>query len=158
MNRCSFTGRITKDLAIKETTSGTKLLGFDIAVQRDFKNSDGEYDTDFIRCLAFKGAAEFLTNYAKKGYLVTVSGRLQNNNFEREDGTTNYGMQLLVNEIDASTLFLNKGKNDDQQDSYQQQATESRGQSTQTSSKSNGDNPFANANGPIDITDDDLPF
>ncbi|PTK45883.1 single-stranded DNA-binding protein, partial [Staphylococcus nepalensis] len=54
MNLCVFTGRITKDLSIVESRSGTKVLPIDIAVQRKYKNQNGEYDTDFIICIAFK--------------------------------------------------------------------------------------------------------
>lgn len=158
MNQSTYVGRLTKELDIKETKSGTKVLPFDIAVQRDFKNSNGEYDTDFISCLAFNKTAEFLVNYAKKGYLIGVEGRMQNNNYEREDGSTNYGMQLIVKGIDTSILFLNKGKGTNEaQDTSQSQ----RGQSnaaTQSNTQPSGSNPFSNANGPIEIQDDDLPF
>lgn len=69
MNLCVFTGRITKDLSIVESRSGTKVLPFDIAVQRKYKNQNGEYDTDFISCIAFKATAEFIEQYAKKRLL-----------------------------------------------------------------------------------------
>lgn len=152
MNQSTYVGRLTKELDIKETKSRTKVLPFDIAVQRDFKNSNGEYDTDFISCLAFNKTAEFLVNYAKKGYLIGVEGRMQNNNYEREDGSTNYGMQLIVKGIDTSILFLNKGKGtNEEQDTSQTQ----RGQSN---TQPSGSNPFSNANGPIEIDDSDLPF
>lgn len=153
-NDCKFIGRITKDLEIRESTNGTKILPFDIAVQREFKNSNDEYETDFISCIAFNKTAEFLNNYAKKGYLIGVEGYLQNNNFERQDGTTNYGMQLKVTKVNSQILFLNKEKSTnsaDQTDSTQ------RGQNTATNQTSSN-NPFTNANGPIDISDDDLPF
>lgn len=165
-NYAAYTGRITKDLDIKTTQTGTMVLPFDLAVQRDFKNSDGEYDTDFISCLAFNKTAEFLANYAKKGYLLKVSGRMQNNNFKREDGTINYGMQLIVNSVDSQILFLNKSEdsqNNNNQNNYNQfNQQQQRGQAQP---KQNGwqqqqqqNSPFANANGPIDINDDDLPF
>ncbi|MCC2087932.1 single-stranded DNA-binding protein [Mammaliicoccus sciuri] len=169
-NLCTFTGRITKDLNLKTSQTGKELLNFDLAVQRDYKNNDGEYDSDFISCIAFGKTAEFITNYAKKGYLMSVEGRMQNNNFTREDGTTNYGMQLIVKSVDSSVLFLNKNEdkqtsqqqNNGYQNNYNQYNQQQRGQ---VQPKQNGwqqqqqqNSPFANANGPIDINDDDLPF
>lgn len=161
MNLCVFTGRITKDLSIVESRSGTKVLPFDIAVQRKYKNQNGEYDTDFISCIAFKATAEFIEQYAKKGYLVTVKGEMRNNNFTRDDGTTNYGMQLVVDEIDTATLFINKKQSDKQQDSYYNanNTKQQYGQNNTNQKQSvNDNNPFANSNGPVDIQDDDLPF
>ncbi|MFI3132041.1 single-stranded DNA-binding protein [Mammaliicoccus sciuri] len=157
-NDCKFIGRITKDLELKHSVNGTPLLPFDIAVQREFKNSNDEYETDFISCIAFNETAEFINNYAKKGYLIGVEGDLQNNNFERQDGTMNYGMQLKVNKVNSQILFLNKEKSTN---SANQEGSTQRGQNTTTNqnvSQTNSNNPFINANGPIEINDDDLPF
>lgn len=148
MNLLIISGRITKDLELKEAKNGNSVLSFDVAVQRDYKNKQtNEYDTDFISCLATGSRAEFLANHAAKGYFVQLTGRFQNNNYERQDGTTNYGQQMIVNQIDAPTLFINKNENKPKQSNNQSQHT---------------DNPFTNglqnANGPIDIDDSDLPF
>lgn len=179
-NTCNFTGRITKDLELKTTQNGREILNFDLAVQRDFKNSNGEFDSDFISCLAFGKTAEFIANYAKKGYMMNVEGRMQNNNFTRDDGTTNFGMQLIVNSVDSGILFLNKNE-DKQNNQQQQQQQQNNGyqnngyqnngynqqqQRGQAQPKQNGwqqkqqqnNNPFANANGPIEIDDESLPF
>ncbi|WP_239733717.1 MULTISPECIES: single-stranded DNA-binding protein [unclassified Mammaliicoccus] len=157
-NDCKFIGRITKDLELKESTNGTKYLLFDIAVQRRFKNNEDEYESDFINCIAFNKTAEFINNYAKKGYLIGVEGEIQNNNHERQDGTINYGTQLKVNKVNSQILFLNKEKSTN---SANQEGSTQRGQNTTTNqnvSQTNSNNPFINANGPIEINDDDLPF
>lgn len=149
-----ISGRITKDLELKEAKNGNSILSFDVAVQRDYKNKQtNEYDTDFISCLATGSRAEFLANHAAKGYFVQLTGRFQNNNYERQDGTTNYGQQMIVNQIDAPALFMNKNENSNNVSQGQQ-----RGNKNQQSGNASSNNPFANANGPIDITDDDLPF
>lgn len=86
---------------------------------------------------------------------------MRNNNFTRDDGTTNYGMQLVVDEIDTATLFINKKQSDKQQDSYYNanNTKQQYGQSKTNQKQSvREDNPFTNANGPVDIEDDDLPF
>lgn len=144
-NSLLISGRITKDLEPKQTQNGKTVLPFTVAVQRDFKNkSTNEYDTDFIQCLAVANTAEFLIKHAEKGYFVSLQGRIQDNNYEKDDGTTNYGKQMIVSQVDAPTLFLNKNGTQEQQIGTNNQQT--------------GNNPFANANGPIDITDSDLPF
>lgn len=153
MNDCKFIGRITKETEMRVTQSGTDILSFDIAVQRKFKNNDGEYESDFIRCVAFKKTAEFIQKYAKKGYLMAVTGEMRNNNYEDQNGVKHYGMQLIVNNVDSHVLFLNK-KNEDGQ---QQQSSQSSYTQPQTTTGQNN-NPFSNATGPIDINDDDLPF
>ena len=177
-NTCNFTGRITKDLELKTTPNNTNMLNFDLAVQRDFKNSNSEFDTDFISCLAFGKTAEFIANYASKGYMMNVEGRMQNNNFTRDDGTTNFGMQLIVNSVDSGVLFLNKNEdrqnnqqqqNNNQNNGYQNNGYQNNGynqqqqQRGQAQPKQNGwqqqqqnNNPFGN--GPVEIDSDDLPF
>lgn len=157
-NECKFIGRITKDLEIKTSASGTTFLPFDIAVQREFKNSNDEYETDFISCIAFNKTAEFLNNYAKKGYLIGVKGELRNNNFERQDGTINYGMRLNVTKVNSQILFLNKEKSTKSADQEGNVQSGQRSKTNQSPNQSSGSNPFSNANGPIDISDDDLPF
>lgn len=157
-NDCKFIGRITKDLELRESTNGTKYLLFDIAVQRRFKNNEDEYESDFINCIAFNKTAEFINNYAKKGYLIGVEGEIQNNNRERQDDTINYGTQLKVNKVNSQVLFLNKEKS---ANSTNQSGNAQNGQINKTNQGSyqpSSSNPFSNANGPIDINDDDLPF
>ena len=154
MNLLIISGRITKDLEIKETKNGNKILPFDVAVQRDFKNKQtNEYDSDFISCLATGSRAEFLANHAAKGYFVQLTGRFQNNNYERQDGTMNYGQQMIVNQVDSPTLFLNKNENNSNVSQGQQ-----RGNNNQQTGNAADDNPFANNNGSVDVNPDDLPF
>ncbi len=152
MNDCKFIGRITKEPEMRVTSSGTGLINFELAVRRSYKNQNDEYEADFIRCIAFKKTAEFINNYARKGYLMAVAGEMRNNNYEDQNGVKHYGMQLIVNNVDSQVLFQSK-KNDDSH----QQSSQPTYSSTQTSAGQNN-NPFNNATGPIDISDDDLPF
>lgn len=177
MNFSVYTGRIATDLEVKQTQGGRSVLPFTIAVQRDYKNkSTGEYDTDFFRCLATGGSAEFLENYGGKGYMVGLQGKMQNNNYEKQDGTQVESSQLIVSNVDAGILFLNKNEINNKQ-AYSQNANnqpqQQRGQAKQTQPQNNWqqqqqqnnqqapkqqDNPFANTDGPIVISDSDLPF
>lgn len=152
MNDCKFIGRITKEPEYRVTSSGTRLINFELAVRRSYKNQNDEYEADFIRCIAFKKTAEFINNYARKGYLMAVAGEMRNNNYEDQNGVKHYGMQLIVNNVDSQVLFQSK-KNDDSQ---QQSSQSSYSQPSHTTTGQNT-NPFNNS-GPIDISDDDLPF
>ena len=77
LNQSILVGRIVKDPEIRETENGNKVTNITLAVQRPYKNIDGEYDTDFISCVLWKGVAESTAEYCKKGDLIGVRGRIQ---------------------------------------------------------------------------------
>lgn len=79
LNQTVIVGRITQDLEIKELENGVKISVITLAVPRSFKNENGEYDTDFIPCILWKGIAENVKEYCKKGDIVGVKGRVQSN-------------------------------------------------------------------------------
>lgn len=106
MNKVILIGRLTKDIDLKSTTAGVMVTSFDIAVKQEFKNSDGEYGTDFFKCTVFRGGAEYLSNYAKKGTLISVEGRLKNNSWEK-DGEKRYSTEIIC----ESVKVLSSGKN-----------------------------------------------
>lgn len=84
MNNVILIGRLTKDLEIKEVGEN-KVINFTLACQRNYKNADGEYDTDFISCVAWNGIAENMSEYIKKGDLVSVRGTLITSSYEKDD-------------------------------------------------------------------------
>ena len=73
------------DPELRETDNGNKVTNVTIAVPRSFKNINGEYDTDFVSCVLWKGIAESTANYCKKGDLVGVKGRLQTREYETDN-------------------------------------------------------------------------
>src|SRR5690625_7798044 len=77
INRVTLVGRLTKDVDLRYTQNGIAVANFSIAVQRNFKNQNGDYDADFINCVVWRKPAENLANYMKKGSQVGVDGRLQ---------------------------------------------------------------------------------
>lgn len=77
LNQVILVGRIVQDLEIKELESGKKAVKITLAVPRSWKNVNGEYDTDFIDCIAFGGIAENTKEYCEKGDLIGVKGRVQ---------------------------------------------------------------------------------
>lgn len=152
LNRVVMVGRLTKDPEFRTTPSGVDVANFTLAVNRNFTNAQGEREADFINVVVFKNQAQNVNKYLSKGKLAGVDGRMQSRSYENKEG-----QRVFVTEVAADSVqFLEpKNSNNVQQDSYQQQANQQRGQSQ---AKPKGDNPFANANGPIGIQDDDLPF
>ena len=99
MNQIMLIGRITNELEPKYTQQGTAVVKFGIAVDRDRKNAQGEKETDFINCVVFGKAAEFLTNYAGKGKLIAVSGRLRTGSYTTQDGKKVYTTDVVAEKV-----------------------------------------------------------
>lgn len=153
INRVVLVGRLTKDPEFRTTQSGVDVATFTLAVNRNFTNAQGEREADFINIIVFRKQAHNVNNYLSKGKLAGVDGRIQSRSYENQEGR-----RIFVTEVVADSVqFLEpKNSNGGQQDNYQQQTQSQtqRGQNT----KPQGQNPFANTNDPIDISDDDLPF
>lgn len=107
LNQTVIVGRLVSDPQIHETESGKKVSNVTIAVPRSFKNANGEYDTDFISCVLWKGIAENTAEYCKKGDLVGVKGRLQSREYETEE-TFNRIVELVAEKV--TFLSSNKSK------------------------------------------------
>lgn len=90
LNQIALVGRIVKNPEVSETGNGKKFCLITLAVSRIYKNSDGEYETDFINCRLWGDTAENTAKYCQKGDLVGVKGRLQSGSYENEKGTQFY--------------------------------------------------------------------
>ena len=86
INRVILTGRLTNNPELKYTTSGNAVATFNLAVNRQFKNQNGEREADFIRCIIWRKSAENLTNFTHKGSLIGVEGRIQTRSYEHQQG------------------------------------------------------------------------
>ena len=95
INHVVVVGRITKKPELKFTANGTKYTQFTVAVQRNFKNKDGEYEADFINCRLWRTAAENFAKFADKGSLVGIEGRIQTSSYDK-DGKTVYITEVLA--------------------------------------------------------------
>ena len=101
-NTCVLVGRLTRDLELKGEE--VKVARFTLAVNRNFKNKDGEYEADFIPCVCFGSTAERLVEYCKKGDMIGVKGSIQSYMYEK-DGYKNYGVEVSVERLSfLSTL------------------------------------------------------
>jgi len=85
LNQIVLVGRITRDIVVNKSEKGNKVATISLAIPRSFKNSEGNYDTDFVDCVAFDVIAENTKEYCKKGDIVGVKGRVQSRVIEKED-------------------------------------------------------------------------
>lgn len=99
MNAVQLLGRFTRDNDFKELGS-TSVFRNNIAVQRNFKNKDGERESDFINVVAFGELAKLLNQYFGKGQQIVVQGRIQTGSYDKEDGTRVYTTDVIVNQFD----------------------------------------------------------
>jgi len=100
MNKLILKGRISTDIEIKFTQSNKKIAKFSVAVRRDFRNQQGEYESDFFNCSAFGNTAEFLEKYFTKGQEILLIGRLQNRSWETESGEKRYATDVIVDNVE----------------------------------------------------------
>lgn len=106
MNLVEIIGNITKDIELKETSTGVKYTRFSIAVNRPTKNEEGEYETDFFNVIAWRKTAEFISNYFGKGRKIAIVGRLQQNSYDDNEGNHRTSVEIVANEV----YFLDKKK------------------------------------------------
>lgn len=99
VNNVVLIGRLTKDVELKSTTNGMSVCSFMLAVNRNFKNNNGEYEADFINCVAFKGTADFMNQYLNKGNQISVTGRIQTRNYDNDQGQKVYITEIIANEV-----------------------------------------------------------
>ena len=99
INKAVVIGNITRDPELRKTKDNKSTCGFTIAVQRNFKNADDEYDSDFINCVAWSHSAEYLCNYAHKGDMIAVSGRIQTRKYKNQEGNTIYVTEIMCDDV-----------------------------------------------------------
>ena len=102
MNKCTLVGRLTKDPEIRysQGENATATARFSVAVNRRFKNAEGNYDADFINCVAFGKTAEFLEKYFKKGMAIGLTGHIQTGSYTNKDGQKVYTTDVIVEETE----------------------------------------------------------
>ncbi|MCX6362366.1 MAG: single-stranded DNA-binding protein [Armatimonadetes bacterium] len=112
LNRIVLIGRLTRDPEQSYATSGVAIAKFSVAVDRPIRNENGERDTDFIDCVAFKQRAEFLHKYARKGRLVAVEGRLQIRQWQAQDGSKRRSAEVVADNVELLDRAREPGDED----------------------------------------------
>ena len=100
MNKVVLMGRLTRDPEVRYTQSNTVVTSFSIAVNRRFAKQGEERQADFFNIVAWNKAGEFAGKYFKKGQQVAVTGRLQNRNWDDEQGQKHYITEVVAEELD----------------------------------------------------------
>ena len=116
INNVVLTGRITRNLELKQTSNNNSSLNITLAVERTFKDQNGQKQTDFINCKAFGKRAETIAQYCQKGDLIGVTGSIQTGSYKKQDGTTVYTTDVM---IDGLTFFP-KPQQDNQANQFNQ--------------------------------------
>ena len=96
MNKIIITGRNTKEIELRQLTSGTSAIEFSVAVKRTFKNANGEYESDFFNCVAFGKTAETISRFVKKGDMIGLEGRLQTRSYTNKEGRKINVTEIIV--------------------------------------------------------------
>lgn len=109
INSIVLTGRLVKDIELRYNNNNNAIGTFSIAVQRQFKNTNGEYETDFINCVIFGKQAESMKEYTSKGDLIGVRGNLQTRTYEDKEGNKKYATEVICGQV--AFLSTNKKEN-----------------------------------------------
>lgn len=150
INNVTLVGRLTKDVELKYTPSNVANVSFTLAVNRTFKNANGEREADFINCVIWRQAAENFANWVKKGALIGITGRIQTRNYENQQG-----QRVYITEVVAENFQMLESRS--QQQGQQQSQPQQSKQQSSTPDFGRDSDPFS-SDSPIDLNSDDLPF
>jgi len=113
LNQIILVGRLVRDPEVNTTESGKQVSNITLAIPRGFKNSNGEYETDFINCSLWDTSAKNTAEYCKKGNILGVKGRVQSRVVDIEDGTKKYYTDVVAERV----TFLSSNKDDNEKSS-----------------------------------------
>ena len=158
INRVVLVGRLTRDVEVRKTTNGLSVASFTVACdRRQRRDAQNQQSADFISCVAWRQTADFLGQYARKGALVGVEGRIQTRNYDGQDGR-----KVYVTEVLCDTVQLLESKSQSQNRDYKNYQVSDYPINDTNSFDTASNDPFGNSDfdtGPsMDISSDDLPF
>ena len=145
LNKTILMGRLTRDPELRYTQSNIPVVSFTLAVDRGLRNAtEGQQTVDYINCVAWRGTAEFVSKWFRKGQLVAVSGRIQSRNYTDKDGNNRTAVEIVADEV-----FFAENKRETKQEFTQPEAT--------AEAETIAENPYAEFEDIIG-DDEDLPF
>ncbi len=157
MNKAFLIGRLTRDPELRYSSSNAAIVNFSIAIDRQYTNSQGQRETDFINIVAFQKQAENIKKYVSKGSLVAVDGRIQTRNYEDKDGKRVYVTEVVADRVQ----FLDtKGSNNNVtiSDNVEKEVSPADFQEDAAKETNVSDDVFADFGSSIEISDDDIAF
>lgn len=157
INNVVLVGRLTKDAELRYTPSQVAVATFTLAVNRRFKEQNGEREADFINCVIWRQLAENLASWCKKGSLIGITGRIQTRNYENQQGQRVYVTEVIAESFQVleSRQQNDQGFNQQPQNNYQQPQNN---QGFNQGYQQQGSFFDGMTTNPVDISDDDLPF
>ncbi|KAA9291751.1 MULTISPECIES: single-stranded DNA-binding protein [Streptococcus] len=174
INNVVLVGRMTRDAELRYTQSNQAVATFTLAVNRNFKNQNGEREADFINCVIWRQQAENLANWAKKGALIGITGVIQTRNYENQQGQRVYVTEVIANSFQLLESRNSQNQSGNFQNGNNQGSYQTQENNFQTGNSSNYGNANSmpnfsreaeqtsffrgNTTNPMDISDDDLPF
>lgn len=163
INAVVLVGRLTKDPELKYSQSGIASCRFTLAVNRPFKNKEGNNEADFVNCVTWRKQAENMANFLRKGSLTGIEGRIQTSNFEGKDGN-----RVFMTEVVADSVqFLEpRSTNGENTHTSPDRGVQRSGNTNTQDYQQNGQNrrqetnidTYSRGSGPSQVSDDDLPF
>jgi single-strand DNA-binding protein len=114
INQVTLVGRLTKDPELRITPEGTPVVNLTLAVNRQFKNQNGDYETDFVHCTIWRKTAENTANYCRKGSVLGVTGKIHTRNYQNQDGKKVYVTEVVAENVQ---FLSRRPANDEQQSS-----------------------------------------
>ncbi len=157
MNKIILVGRLTRDPEVRSTSTGASTANFTVAVSRNFKNKEGNYDADFLPCVAFRAQADFVSKFFKKGSLIGVEGRVQTRNYDAQDGTKRYVTEVVVENIEF-VGGKNEGSSSQPTDNSYVDAPSEAPIDSLPEYDIPASDPYENYDKEVSLSDNDLPF
>jgi single-strand DNA-binding protein len=111
INQVTLVGRLTKDPELRITPEGTPVVNLTLAVNRQFKNQNGDYETDFVHCTIWRKTAENTANYCRKGSVLGVTGKIHTRNYQNQEGKKVYVTEVVAENVQ----FLSRRPTNDEQ-------------------------------------------
>ena len=99
LNKVVLMGRVVRDIELKYTQSGTAVVQFAIAVDRNYAKQGEEKQTDFISIIAWRNTAEFVAKYFRKGQLMALCGKIQTRSWEDNEGYKRFATEVIADEV-----------------------------------------------------------
>jgi len=99
INQVTLVGRLTRDPELKFTTEGTPVTQITLAVNRNYRNQNGEIDTDFVQCTLWRKSAENTCQYCRKGGVLGITGRLQSRYYDNREGKRIYITEVIAESV-----------------------------------------------------------
>ena len=155
INNVVLVGRMTRDAELRYTPSNVAVATFTLAVNRTFKSQNGEREADFINVVMWRQQAENLANWAKKGSLIGVTGRIQTRSYDNQQGQRVYVTEVVAENFQM--LESRSAREGQSGGAYSAPTANYEASTNSVPDFSRDENPFGATN-PLDISDDDLPF